>query len=572
MLSREKLLEEFFNKKEYKKVKDEVESQFFKMLGDYCKFDGEKIIKLPANKISEHFKNKKVTITVKQEKRNGDGTPFTEKTVYTKKFYEIWSEDPTIKTYDEIIFDCDEKKVKSNQFNLYRGLRVYDDKTLEKSKKASLSPIFEHIQSLVNYNDEHFTYLLNWLAQLVQQPHILPHTTLVFISKEGVGKDIFSNFISKAINENYTFNTEKLENICGKFNSMLGGKILCTVNETNPIESRERIENIKFLITADNVTIEGKHKDAIKAKNYCRFIFFSNRLMAFPVEEGSRRPVIFHSSDKYLKENIGAEENNKYFSKLVSLYNDDAYQCAFLQFLKNRDISKFNPKDFTKSELHKELEDNSISPIVHWLADVIKANIDKEKLRLSTVEALNNCTRFMKDNNYKYELSQTKFNTELTQLYNIKKIKSNGSMYFEFIVADIKEMLEKKYKYSFDKKDEEEKEEEDDDDKNDYYKKLCMEQQKELNLLRAFRNQYQELYDQFKQCFIIEDKPAIKNEESDEEDKTTDETTDDEDDNVEQDKTTDDEDDDDKLNLNQVSSVTNEDLEELDSVLDSLQL
>jgi hypothetical protein len=46
----------------------------------------------------------------------------------------------------------------------------------------------------------------------------------------------------------YTLNTEKLENICGKFNSLLGGKLLTTINETNPLESRQRIENIKFLI------------------------------------------------------------------------------------------------------------------------------------------------------------------------------------------------------------------------------------------------------------------------------------------------------------------------------------
>ena len=548
VLSREKLMEEFFSKKEYKTVKKEVESHFFKMLGDYCKFDDEKIIKLPANKISEYFKNKKITITVKEEKHNGDGTLFYEKSVHTKKFYDVWSEDPNIKTYDEIIFNCDEKKVKETQFNLYRGLRSYENKVLEKSKKIDLSPVFEHMKSLVNYNDEHFNYMINWLSQLVQQTHILPHTTLIFISKEGVGKDLFSNFISKAINENYTFNTEKLENICGKFNSMLGGKILCTINETNPVESRERIENIKFLITADNVTIEGKHKDPIKAKNYCRFIFFSNRLMAFPVEEGSRRPVIFHSSDKYLKENIGADENNKYFSKLVSYYEDESYQCAFLEYLKNRNITKFNPKEFTKSELHKELEENSISPIVHWLSNIVKLNMDKEKLRLSTVESLNHCTIFMKNNNNKYELTQSKFNTEITQIYNIKKIKSNGSMYFDFLIPEIKEMLETKYKYSFDETSEETPEDDDDKPTDE-----IIQMKEELKLLRAFRAHYQKEFDAFKLCLATPPPPPA---EPTKEDKTDEDNS---------------SDDEDELVLDQAeSTVTNEDLEDLSNILNSI--
>lgn len=541
-LSKEQILEQFHKNESYLQMKQEVEQQFFKMLGDYCKFDGEKIIKLPANKISEHFKNKKVTVKINSTVTLPDGSLLNVANDCTKKFYDIWSEDPLIKTYDEIVFDCNVEKVKPNQFNLYTGLRQFDEKLIKKSKKVDLEPIYEHMKSLVNYNDEHFNYLLNYLAQLVQQSHILPHTSLIFISKEGVGKDIFSNFLSKCINEKYTLNTEKLDNICGKFNSMLGGKLLTTINETNPVESRERIENIKYLITADTITIEGKHRDPIKAKNYCRFMFFSNRLFAFPVEESSRRPVIFHSSDKYLKDVIGAEANNKYFTELVSYYDDELYQCAFLQMLKNRDISKFNPKEFTKSQLHQELEDNSVSPLVGWLSSLItkKENKEKEKFRLSTVIALNDCIAYMKENNYKYELSQSKFNTELSQLYNIKKIKSNGNNYFEFVVSDIKEMLIKKYKYNFDKEQEPVDEESDDEIENvvdDNYIKM----QEELNELRRFRAMYQKEWEYFKSCQVIENKANV-----------------------------DDETDDDEIEAKKDCKVTDDDLVELSNVLDKL--
>jgi hypothetical protein len=87
--------------------------------------------------------------------------------------------------------------------------------------------------------------VLNYLAQLVQQPHILPHTTLIFISEEGVGKDIFATFLGEVIGEKYTHNTEKLEQVCGRFNTVLGGKLMMVINETNPVESRERILNLQ---------------------------------------------------------------------------------------------------------------------------------------------------------------------------------------------------------------------------------------------------------------------------------------------------------------------------------------
>ena len=186
------------------------------------------------------------------------------------------------------------------------------------------------MKSLVNFNEEHYTYFISWLAQMIQEPHILPDTCWIFISEEGVGKDIFQKFVAACIGKTYTANTEKLDQICGTFNTLLGGKILFTINETNPLESRQRIENIKYLVTATDLVIEEKYKNPIVCDNYCRFMFFSNKLFAFPAETGNRRPIIFKSSEKYLPSSYGIEENRKYFVDLVALCKNPKYQSKFL--------------------------------------------------------------------------------------------------------------------------------------------------------------------------------------------------------------------------------------------------
>jgi phage/plasmid-associated DNA primase len=99
-------------------------------------------------------------------------------------------------------------------------------------------------------------------------------TTLIFISEEGIGKDLFSELIENTIGNKYYGTTEKLEQVCGRFNSLLGGKLLMVLNETNPIESSQRLENIKAMITAKKLEIEEKYKSTIKCRNFCRFIFF----------------------------------------------------------------------------------------------------------------------------------------------------------------------------------------------------------------------------------------------------------------------------------------------------------
>ncbi len=479
-------MEMFYESEEYKQMKRQYERTCFKLIGKYCINTGDKLVEKSAAEIHEYFKNKKVTVEYNEQQTTKKGTTVTTTKEMSKNFYQIWSEDPEMNEYLEVVFNCDVKNVLSSQYNLFDGFVHFNDL---QSETVDLSPIFEHMRSLVNYNEEHFEYVLNWLAQLVQQPHILPHTTLIFISEEGVGKDLFSRFISNVINDKYTHNTEKLENICGKFNSILGGKLLITINETNPIESRERMENIKFIITADKITIEGKHKDPIKADNFCRFIFFSNRLFAFPVENGSRRPVIFKASDKYLPINFGTEANKKYFTNLAdNIYANKKYQKAFLEFLQNRNIANFNPKDITKSELHQELEENSISPIVHYLAYLVKgADIN---FRLSTTECYKRYNEYIKENGYKYECSQNKFIVEMTSLYKIKKIKSNGYMHFEFDIAEIKALLTKQYKISFDPNNEDNNEETNENpldtglSEQIDYKKMFEQQQKEMEELK----------------------------------------------------------------------------------------
>jgi len=477
----------FFKSTEYKEMKKKYEKECFKLFGKYCKYNGEKTFEKSAQEMAEYFKNKKVTIEYVEQSTTKKGTTTCTSKEITKTFYQIWSEDPDMREYDELIFNCNLSKVKKNQFNLFDGFNHFNAMG---KKEIDISLILEHIKSLVDFNNENFEYVLNYFAQLIQQPEILPHTTLIFISEEGVGKDIFATFLSEVIGEKYTYNTEKLDNICGRFNSVLGGKLMIVVNETNPTESRDRIENIKFLITAEKVSIEGKYKEAIKTDNYCRFVFFSNRLFAFPVEgEGSRRPVIFKSSSKYLTTTIGHDENHKFFSKLVSQYKNKEYQKAFLDFLKNRDISNFNPKKITKSLLHSELEENSISPLVGYLADIIKNYGDDRKIiRKSTMECYDDCVNYMKNNKYQYSLTPSKFTIEMVNTYKIKKIKSCGKMFFEYNVETIKNMLETKYKYNFNEIEVIAKEHNPLDGKPDY-KTLYEEQQEEMMKLKQQINE-----------------------------------------------------------------------------------
>jgi hypothetical protein len=464
-------MEQFFDCKEYKTMKKTYEKEYFKLFGKYVWYDGDKTVEKTTSDMAEYFKNKKVCKEFKETTTNKSGSSVTKSNSISKSFYQIWSEDPQMREYKEIIFNCNVQKVKDYQFNTFTGFIHLDD---VKKPAENLDVVLDHIRSLVNDNEEHFNYLLDFLAQLVQFPHILLHIILIFISEEGVGKDIFMAFLAEVIGDKYTGNTEKLELVCGKFNSTMGGKLLMIVNETDPVESRQRLESIKFIATATKMMIEGKHKDPIKTDNYCRMMFFSNSLFAFPVDDKTRRPRVFQSSSKNLPANCGVKKSSDYFTKLLKCYKDKRYQKAFLDMLLKRDISNFNPKNFTNSELHNTLVENSISPIVHFLADIVnKASI--KTVKLPTTEVLKMFNEFSnKQGLSKYDLSQAKLNVELENTYKIKKLKSSGNMFFIFNIPTLKLLLETKFKYNFDTADSDDDSDDDlfaSDEENDPHEK-----------------------------------------------------------------------------------------------------
>jgi hypothetical protein len=447
-------MQRFLNSKSYGALKTKYEKEYFKLGGEYAWYDGDKIVIKSTAKIAEHFKNKKVEIS--EEKENSEGEITVVKK--TKTFYQVWSEDPKMKEYNEVIFNCNQQQVKPYQFNLFDGFHIEKYQLPKKPKplaenQKGLDAINEHFKSLCNYNEEHVSLVKWFIAHMLKKPHELPPICLVFISKEGVGKDLLFDFIENMMGDKYTFNVDKLDKIVGKFNSTMGGKILGVINETDPVDTTQRRDNIKYVITAKKMLIEGKHKDAVRSNNYCRLMFFSNRLTAFPIEKGSRRPYIIYTSEKYLPEKIGAIKNKKHFDALAKVIADPEVQKMFYDELMKIDVEKFNFKEVNKSELQKILEEASKPVLAEFMSEFVYDHFEAKQYSVSTTLLLEQYTTFLKKRNMKFECSQKNFNTELQHCFKVIKFESCGRNKFKIDIQLVKDILLKEFKITVSKKD-----------------------------------------------------------------------------------------------------------------------
>lgn len=437
----DKLLKKFLESKDYIAMKKKYEMTSFKLNGDYCSYKNGSLKQTTATKFKEDYKNKVIKVQTKHTDEDGN----TSVECYERTYYEVWSKDPTMREYDEVVFDVDTKAVPKTTFNLFEGFGM-QFKGLQK-QDVSLEPVFEHIRSLVNYNEEAFNLHIAMLAQIFQEPWKLPHVTQIFVGEQGIGKDEYANFLSMVVGEQYFLMTGNIDHMTGKFNSLLGGKVIVCINETDPKESKERQENIKHMITAKKIYIEKKHKDPVEQKNSIRYFWFSNRAFAFPVEPGARRPQVNQSSSKYIK--LSQEEKKKHFTNLIdNVFKNVDVQYKFYRYLTELDISKFDFQKPIRTDFHTELEAYSSPPMALFLAKLIQSQTKTVKNYQSS-PLFQQYTNWLNTNRFKYEMDSKKFAFEMNLNYKLDSQKSNGVMVYKINKDELKNILKNTWKINF---------------------------------------------------------------------------------------------------------------------------
>jgi len=231
---------------------------------------------------------------------------------------------------------------------------------------ADCSEILEHIQSLVNYDDDSTRYVLSYLAHLVQQPGVKPGVALVFKSEEGAGKSSFFEKLGHMLlGSRYFLQTEDIDKIVGRF-SMIRDRLLICKDEMAGKDGYANVESLKHLITETEVTIEKKGVDGEIIKNYSRLIFFTNNDTPLKISESDRRYAVFEASKKY----IG---NVDYFTTLHEKLSDKVHMRRFYDVLMSLDISAWHPsRDRPKTEIYKEMKMANISPVKRFIRQYIE--------------------------------------------------------------------------------------------------------------------------------------------------------------------------------------------------------
>jgi len=337
---------------------------FVKETGDYIILDkkivrkeNDELITMPcwylkgATKTKDHFVKEKFVHYYEDEK--GD----------MKKMnidpFKLWCEWINRREVRAIGFD---PRTDSNSdiFNLWNGFNISKE-VADTYEESQAQPILDHIKSVWCKDDENaYEYVMNYFAHIIQKPHIKTGVLLALKSKQGGGKGIILDKLSKIIGSDHYAQNSNANFLFGDFNGQLEGKILINLDEAFWGGDKKLEGVIKNKITEGSQTINKKNKESYIVACFANYIITTNNEWFAGCTEDDRRHFCLELDNKHAS--ISTKEKDEYFKPIY-----EAPCEAFAKVLYNRNIEDFKPRQFKKTDvLQGQVEMNWCSPKVFW--------------------------------------------------------------------------------------------------------------------------------------------------------------------------------------------------------------
>lgn len=253
-------------------------------------------------------------------------------------------------------------------YNLFRGLAVtremaaaYAEDKTEEQIEQEVRPVLDHILHIwCRGNREHYTYVISWMASVVQQPWVKQKVAIVLRSESGAGKGIIVQKLGEIIGRDWYIQVQDQEDIFGRFtHENLEQCLLLFVDEAVWGGNKQLAGRLKKLVTESRHKIEKKYLQAEDVLSFLNLIFASNEQWVVPVLKRERRFFCLQVSDKH----AGAQttQSEQYFKML-----SDVPKEAFGRYLYQQDISSFNAAKLPTTELQREQKCREFSVVESW--------------------------------------------------------------------------------------------------------------------------------------------------------------------------------------------------------------
>lgn len=243
-----------------------------------------------------------------------------------------WLEHPKRKQYESLVFSP--RRDSNGCYNLWRGFAC-------EAHPGEPERFLWHIRNILCRGvEEHYHYLIGWMARCVQEPDSQGETAVVLRGRQGTGKSFFAKAFGSLWGRHF-IQVSDPKHLVGSFNAHLRDVVVLFGDEAFYAGDHRHESMLKTLITEEYINIEGKGLDVETAPNYMHLILASNSKWVIPANADERRFFVLDVSEEKM-------QDRAYFSALHEEFEGGGRE-RLLHFLQHYDLSDFDVRKMPKT-------------------------------------------------------------------------------------------------------------------------------------------------------------------------------------------------------------------------------
>jgi hypothetical protein len=224
-----------------------------------------------------------------------------------------------------------------------------------------------HIKNVICSGDEElYTFVLDWCADLLQDPMEPKGTAIVLHGKEGTGKGTFAYMLGQVIGRKHYKHVTNERHLTGNFNYHLMDGLLIFADEVIYGGDKRHAGILKSLVTEKELVCERKGIDSFMYENRARLVVASNEDWFIPAGPESRRWLVLDVSDSYAND-------RHYFDLMYKQMLEENGCAAMMKDLLERKItSNLNKAPETKAlEAQRAIYRSTGDAVDIWMDECI---------------------------------------------------------------------------------------------------------------------------------------------------------------------------------------------------------
>lgn len=280
------------------------------------------------------------------------------------KKFDIWMASPKRRTFDGLVMRPDQPPLV--QVGQLQYLNTWAGFTVE-PQEGDWSLLKNHVfKYLCRENKEHFEWLMDWMADMFQEPHNPKGCAVVLGGKEGTGKGTLAKAIAKIFGI-HAVAISNSSHLTSQYNSMIMDSVFLFADEVVYGGNHDAANRLKAMVTEEKNTREKKFGDQQQVRQYLHIMMASNNQWKIAAGPDSRRWFV-------TEVDTAMASNKEYFEALLAQMGNGGYEAMLYELL-NREITNNLRLAPVTEELQKQRALMSVQSTYEsfpaWIAHIV---------------------------------------------------------------------------------------------------------------------------------------------------------------------------------------------------------